>query len=99
MSPMIIGATPSRPTRAGESERAAKAAAKLTPTRIATPTTCPATTPPRGRLRSEKNPTKTNKSSTLVEAKTPADSSESETTFKRSPEIGLKFDLNDRAAI
>src|ERR1700722_20555735 len=82
---MTIGATPSRPTPRGEIARAADAAAKLIATIAAIPRIWPAKTCPRGKLRSEKNPTKRNKSSIFVDMKALVDTKASEKRFTLPP--------------
>src|ERR1700722_10942536 len=82
---MTIGATPSRPTPWGEIARAADAAAKLIATIAAIPRIWPAKTCPRGKLRSEKNPTKRNKSSIFVDMKALVANRASEKKFTLPP--------------
>src|SRR5580692_6916705 len=53
-----MGATPSKPTCAGENARAAKAAVRLIATMVVIPRICPPTMRRREKLRSEKKPTK-----------------------------------------
>jgi hypothetical protein len=80
--PRNTGGTPSRPTRAGETASAARASPRLTPIVVAMPRIWPAMIHQRATLRLEKNATKTSKSSILVGAKTPTDSTTNETVLK-----------------
>ena len=75
---MTMGATPSKPICAGEIARAADAVAKLIATMAAMPRIWPAKTWARGKLRSEKKPTRRNKSSIFVDTNAPVDSRASE---------------------
>src|SRR3984957_10366611 len=83
--PMIMGATPSKPARWGEIARAADAAPKLIATMIAIPRIWPAKTWLRAKLRSEKKPTKRNRSSMFVDTKAPVDNKASERKFTLPP--------------
>src|ERR1700722_1125397 len=83
--PMTMGARPSKPARWGEIARAADAAAKLIATMIAIPRIWPAKTWLRAKLRSEKKPTKRNRSSTFVDTKAPIDNNASEKKFTLPP--------------
>ncbi len=82
---MTMGATPSKPTRWGEIAKAADAAAKLIATIAAIPRIWPTKTWLREKLRSEKKPTRRNRSSIFVDTKAPVDNKTSETKFTLPP--------------
>src|ERR1700722_2543770 len=84
--PMTIGATLSKPTCAGEIARAAAdATTKLIATMIAMPRIWPAKMRPREKLRSEKKPTRRNRSSIFVDTKALVDNKASEKNFTLPP--------------
>src|SRR6185437_15526395 len=83
--PMARGATPSRPTCAGEIASAAKAAARLIATRLPIPRIWPAKMLRREKLRSEKKPTRRNRSSIFVDTKAPVERRANDKKFTLAP--------------